>query len=137
MISLCFYNQHLTIMKNIYRIVPLMYFTGLGLFWIAENYMTTGTINYVAIAVTLSIIVQFFFKNKTAGLITGVIMGLFSFYMLLAMLSDLAKADEFNQITYRFIAFGGGLFGTGVLMAVLLTVYYAKLKTPNAQHQIQ
>lgn len=119
-------------MKNIYRIIPLVYFTGLGFFWIAENYMTTGTVNYIAIVVTLLIMSQFFFKNKLAGLITGIVMGLFSFYMLLAMLSDLADADEFTSGTYRFITFGGGLFGTGVLMAVLLTLYSARLRPSTA-----
>ncbi|MES2487137.1 MAG: hypothetical protein V4581_14465 [Bacteroidota bacterium] len=116
-------------MKNIYRILPLIYFTGLGLFWIAENYMSTETINYAAIAVTVLIAVQFFFKNKIAGLVTGVVMGLFSAYMLLAMLSDLFKAEEFTAGTYKFMAFGGGLFGTGVLMAGLLALFHAKMET--------
>ncbi len=118
-------------MKNIYRIIPLVYFTGLGLFWAAENFMSTGTINYIAIAATLLIVAQLFYKNKVAGLVTGAIIGLFSFYMLLAMLSDLAKAGEFTSGTYRFIAFGGGLFGTGVVMAILLIAYHAKMKTVN------
>lgn len=136
-ISLYSYNQHLTVMKNIYRIIPLVYFTGLGLFWIAENLMSTGTVNYVAIIVTLLIVAQFFFKNKAAGLATSIIMGLFSFYMLLAMLSDLADVERFTSGTYRFIAFGGGLFGTGVIMAALLIVYCVKLKNNSALHQIQ
>jgi len=123
------HNQHLTIMKNIYRILPLVYFTGLGLFWIAENYMSTETVNYAAIAVTVLIAAQFFFKNKIAGLVTGVVMGLFSAYMLLAMLSDLVKTEEFTSGTYKFMAFGSALFGTGVLMAVLLSIYHAKMET--------
>ncbi|KOS04657.1 hypothetical protein AM493_00320 [Flavobacterium akiainvivens] len=113
-------------MKNIYRIIPLLYFTGLGLFWIIENLMSTGTVNYIAIVVTLLIATRFFFKNRVAGLATGAVMGFFSVYMLLAMLSDLAKADEFTSGTYRFIAFGGGLFGVGVIMAILLIAYHAK-----------
>jgi hypothetical protein len=120
------HNHNLAIMKNVYRIIPLLYFTGLGLFWAAENYMTTGTINYIAIAITLLIVVQFFFKNRLAGLATGTATGLFSVYMLLAMLSDLANAKEFTSGTYRFMAFGIGLFGTGLLMAILLIMYHAK-----------
>jgi hypothetical protein len=114
-------------MKPIFRIIPLIYFTLLGLFWIAENYMTTGTVNYIAIAVTVLIIAQFFYKNRVAGIATGVVMGLFSFYMLLALLDDIMDAS--GDPNYRFIATAGSIFGVGVLMAVLLTVYSAKSKS--------
>jgi hypothetical protein len=120
-------------MKPILRIIPLIYFIGLSLFWITENYMSTGTINYIAIAVAVVLMAQLFIKNKIAGLATGLVMGLFSCYMLLALLSDLAKVKEFTSGTYKFMAFGGGLFGVGVLMSVLLVVYFAKMNANKAR----
>jgi len=117
-------------MKPIFRILPLIYFIGLSLFWAAENYMSLGVINYVAIVAAVALFVQLIVKHKVAGLVTGIVMGLFCIYMLLAMLSDLAKTKDITSGTLRFMAFGGGLFGAGLIMAIAFTLYFAKMPRP-------
>ena len=113
-------------MKKIFRIIPLVYFIGLGIFWFLENYMSTGTINYIALGVVLVLLIALFYNHKIVGLGTGVVLGMFSIYMLLAMLSDVVKGGGINPNMVKFILFGGGLFGVGLLLAVLLVFYHAK-----------
>jgi H+/gluconate symporter-like permease len=113
-------------MKPVFRILPLTYFTLLGFFWIAENYMTTGTINYIAIVITALTMLQFFYKNKVLGIVTGLVLGVFSILMLGVQLDGLT--DEYTTTSVRFLALAAGIFGLGVVMAVLLTVHSVRYK---------
>jgi len=113
-------------MKKIFRILPLVYFMGLAIFWFLENYMATGTINYIALAVLLGLSIELFYNSKIVGLLTGSAMSLFSAYMLLAMLSDIFKGGAFNPNMVPFLVFGTSLFGVGLLMGIILIVYHAK-----------
>jgi len=122
-------------MKKIFRLIPLLYFIGLGIFWFLENYMGTGTINYIALAVVVILIVELFYNNKIVGLGTGLVLGIFSIYMLLAVLSDVVKGGSINPNMVKFILFGGGLFGVGVLLSALLVYYHVKQIQPQNNGQ--
>jgi hypothetical protein len=113
-------------MKKIFRIIPLIYFAFMAIFWFLENYMATGNINYIALLALLVFLIELFYNHKIAGLITGGVMVLFSGYRLLAMLLDIVKGGGLNPNMAGFIAFGSILFGLGVLMSVLLIMYHAK-----------
>lgn len=120
-------------MKKAIRIIPLLYFVFLSIFWFTENYMTTGTINYIALVVGFLMVCQLFINRRVVGLVTGVAMALFCIYMLLAVVADVAKPGGLTPNMIKFIAIGGGLFGTALIMALLLVYYHAKQKdTANA-----
>ncbi|TRW23544.1 hypothetical protein FMM05_12850 [Flavobacterium zepuense] len=122
-------------MKKIFRLIPLVYFIGLGVFWFLENYMGTGTINYIALAVVLVLLIELFYNHKIVGLVTGLLLGLFSTYMLFAVLSDVIKGGSINPNMVKFILFGGGLFGIGLLLAGLLVFYHGKQNFPENKRQ--
>jgi hypothetical protein len=108
-------------MKKTFNSIPELYFMGMGLFWAAENYFTSGTVNYFALLVTWLLFLQIIYKNRFIGLVYGVILTLFSAYMVLAVVSEFSEAKAFELIVV-----GGTLFATGVYMGALMVYKFAK-----------
>jgi hypothetical protein len=93
-------------------------------------------INWPIIIIGSLLLVQMIFRIPGADLVLGILLTMLSFYMLLAVTSDLI--DHFNgtkpvsTFGYYF-GFGYGIFGVSFAMAVtILYVYYARRRMLSA-----
>lgn len=114
-------------MRKTFGTFPELFFMGVGLFWIAESYFTMGSINYFAILVTWLLFVQFFYKNRLAGLIYGIAFGSFSVYMLLSLIMDNGEAVSPLYVT-NINAVDSVLFAVGIIMSVAMVYKYVTAK---------
>lgn len=115
-------------MRKTFGTLPELFFMGVGMFWIAESYFTWGSVNYFALLVTWLLFVQFFYKNRLAGLVYGIAFGSFSVYMLLTIITGYYESVSSLFITNSAVL-GAGLFVTGIIMAVAMVYKYVTAKT--------
>ncbi|MCO6148386.1 hypothetical protein [Flavobacterium sp. NRK1] len=112
-------------MKRIINRIPELFFIGLAAYWILDNYLGSETINYFAIAVIIVLLFQLIYQKYIVGLTTGIVLGLFSGYMIMAVLSDFIKYETVTAKSLQFLAYGGGIFGVSVLMATAMVYKFA------------
>lgn len=114
-------------MRKTFGAFPELFFMGIGMFWMAESYFTLGSVNYFALLVTWLLFVQFFYKNRLAGLIYGIAFGSFSVYMLLSIITG-----NYESVSSLFITdlavLSAGLFATGIVMSVAMVYKYVTAK---------
>ena len=123
-------------MKKIVTIVPELFFIALGAYWVAENYFASGHINYIALLVTWLLFLQIFYKNRVAGLVYGIVLGLVSAYMMLAVLSEFHEYETATPDAVRLLVFGGLLFGLGFLMGCAMVFKFAKAKAGYMESEL-
>lgn len=123
-------------MKQIINRIPEMFFTGVALYWLADNFFGRGLINYFALAALAALLFQLVLQKRILGLALGVALGIFSSYMVLAVLSDLKKYDAMTSEAVTFAAFGLGMFGTAVLMATAMVYKFAMQKPHLEQNPL-
>ncbi|WP_159801536.1 hypothetical protein [Flavobacterium sp. MK4S-17] len=123
-------------MRKLIKLLPEVFFIGLGIFWIIDNYTTSGHINYIAILFTWLLFLQLFYKHRVLGLVYGVTLGLISAYMILAVLSDFYKYEEVTTGALSFLGMAGGIFIFGFLMAFAMVYKYARAKTIYNENEL-
>ena len=111
-------------MKPIVNRIPEFFFIGLAVYWIIDNY-SSGYINYFAIAVVAVLIFQIFLQKRVVGLATGIALGIFSSYMVLAVLSDFLKYEEISSADIKYLLSAGGIFALAVLLAAAMVYKFA------------
>ena len=124
-------------MKQIIKRIPEVFFIGLALFWLYDNYTASGLINYYASAIIMVLSFQIVFQKPLVGMFLGVMLGIFSLYMILAVLSDVFKYNEITGKDIEYLLTAGGIFGIGVVMATGMVYKFAiarhnymKLRSP-------
>ncbi|AWH85265.1 hypothetical protein HYN59_09105 [Flavobacterium album] len=115
-------------MKKLLKFIPEIYFMGLGIFWVAENYFASGTLNYIALLLVWLLFLQFFYKNRILGLIYGVLLGFTSAFMILAVNSEVGGFETFTEQALQLQLVGWGVFGTGLIMAGTMVYKFATVK---------
>ncbi len=116
-------------MRKLLKFTPELYFMGLGIFWTAENYFSRGVINYFTLLLVWLLFLQLFYKNRILGLTYGVMLGLASAYMMLAVNSEVGEFEKFSMEALQLQLVGWGIFGTGLLMAGAMVYKFATVKT--------
>ena len=114
-------------MKKILNTAPELYFISAGVFWTAEGFFSSGSINYIALLLTWLIFLQVLYKNRVAGIIYGLALTLGSAWMLMAVLSEFYQMAPGSKALQLIVA-GTGLFGLGTVMAVAMLYKYIKAK---------
>jgi hypothetical protein len=109
--------------------IPEFFFAGLAVYWILDNY-SNGHINYFAIAVVAVLLFQILIQNRIVGLATGIALGIFSSYMVLAVLSDFLKYEESTSADIKYLLSAGGIFALAVLLAAAMVYKFAVI-TPK------
>jgi len=110
-------------MKALY-IIPIIFFTGFGLFWFADNYIELGILNYKVAAGIVLLLVQLFYNHKIMGLVYGTLLAVFSMYLIVLVFSEYSAEGGFN----RGILLRLAIFIVAFLMAASFLYYYIKLK---------
>ncbi len=111
-------------MKRILNNLPELYFIGLGTFWVTENYLSSGRINYIVLLVTWLVFLQVFYKNRVLGMIYGSAWGLISAYKIYVAITGVYDL----QSTVLEAVQSGTVFGIGLFMAIGMFYKYATAK---------
>lgn len=115
-------------MKQTVLRLPELFFMGLGMYWVTENYLASAHINWIAIVFVILLAVQLIFQRRIAGMALGLMLGLISAYMLFAVLSEFYEFDVLNGKAFQLLAFGLGIFGVGVISATAMVYKFAILQ---------
>jgi len=128
---------------NIIRVICYLYFLVPCIIWIVDNY-SVGYINWPIIILTALVVLQIIFRVNKVDLVLGILLSILSFYMVLAVTSDLVDhfngTKRFNDMANfrRYFAFGYGIFGTAFLSALtILYTYYFKRSLAQKKEALQ
>lgn len=128
--------------KPLLRWTPEAYFILFAIWCACENYSASKytdsvPFNYPAVVLIVLLTLQFFFKNRSIGLIVSSVLGIVSAYLILALWSDFSKNPTFDERGIRFLGIGGLLIIINITMAVLMFRKYLKANgtTPINVHQ--
>lgn len=107
-------------MKKTISILPELFFMGGGLFFIAEDYFTLGSVNYFALLVTWLLFLQFFYKNRIAGLVYGIALGSLSVFRLIQVISgnngsETASAGMLSPTMIGVLASAGSIIAAAMV----------------------
>lgn len=112
---------------KIIRTICFLYFIALTGFWIADS-AGAGFINWPVITIAAVLLLQMIFRIKFVDLVLSILLTILSFYMLMAVTSDLV--DHFNgtkpvvKTFAMYFGFGYGLFGTALVAALTIMYLY-------------
>ena len=109
-------------MKKYLLLFPEFFIIVLSIYWFLENYMSSGHINYFAIAVFVIVTVQIFLKNKIVGIMLGSILFFFGLYMVLAVLSEFRKFTTIDSSAIQLLSVG--LTISFVLISSSIALFY-------------
>lgn len=109
----------------------------LGAYWVSENYLAGGSINWIALLFIVLLVVQLFLQHRIAGMAFGLVLGLICAYMLFAVLSEFKQFRVVNDEALELLAFGLGIFGLGVLSATAMVYKFAMAQQNYMQNEHQ
>ena len=93
-------------------------------------WMSAGlVINYIAIGLIIVIVLQIIFKNKVVGIVIPCVLILTSFYMILALLSEVREFPSFNSEAKTLLFVGLAYFLTTMLVSLIMIYKHAVLPT--------
>ena len=113
--------------KSLYSL-PEVFFIGVALYWIYDNYTASNSVNYFAIAVIAVMLFQLKFAKKMAGIFYSVILTLFSLFMMLAVHSEYNEFPAGSAKAFKFLMVGEGVFLFSALMAGAMVYKYVTQK---------
>ncbi len=82
--------------------------------------LTATLVNPVAISLVVLLVAQLRFKSKTLGIALSFVFMLLSFYMMLAIFSDIVNLDFFYPRGLLMLGFGTLYFGATAYFAFIL-----------------
>lgn len=106
--------------------IAYAYFICFGGFWFYTNYSNEKHFNYIAFTIVMAFAIQFYFKNKLANLILGIIALSLSIWMLLEVFSQFnlfAKDVIFDGLVKILLV----LSITSIIMSGILIFSYMML----------
>ncbi len=118
-------------MKNLKKITLLLpeylLIAAVTFYWISAGLL----INPIAIGLIAGLIIQIIFKNKVVGFIIPAVLILTSFYMLLALLSELKEFPKFNSEAKTLLFVGSSYFLSTIIVSVIMIYKYTTLDNSN------
>ncbi len=115
-------KQHLESKKNVWELLPYLYFIGLATFWFFLDLLKIQNISLLALGVSISLIIQAIIQNKIIGTCLGILAAIVSLYAFFAVLSEFNDFETVNNSALQLIIVGSALTLCGLAMGVTLTV---------------
>jgi len=115
-------------MKKLLYSLPEVFFICMAAFWIRDNYTASGTINYFALIVIAVMVFQLIFSKRIVGLVSGGILAIFSFFMVLAVRSEHNDFPAGSAEGLKFLLIGEGLFLLSALIAGVMMFKFGMQK---------
>ncbi|MXN89811.1 hypothetical protein GR160_01095 [Flavobacterium sp. Sd200] len=115
-------------MKKNILVFPEFFFLAFSLYWLLENLAASGHVNYFAITAALLFLFQIFFQKRIVGLAVGIVVAIFSLFMLLAVCSEFNDFPVGSADGLDFLITGAGVFIFSFFTASAMVYKYAKAK---------
>ncbi len=110
-------------LKQIRKWIPECYLLASAVFfWI----FTATLLNPFAIILVAVLLALFKWKSKTLGVIVSFMFLILSFYMVLALLSELSKFPTFSTEVKLMLGVGGAWLGLNITLACWMLIKWAK-----------
>jgi len=90
------------------------------LFIVLTYWYSTTIKNPVALILTILVVLQIIYKNKTAGLIIGALFVIVNIYMIFALADEVNEFETFNMAAKSMLYTGLLILGFNILMSVLM-----------------
>jgi hypothetical protein len=125
-------------MKKLLSLLPEIFFISMASYWINDNYSASGSVNYFAIAIIAVMMYQIIFRKKIVGLVSGIVLAAFSFFMVLAVRSEHNDFPAGSTEGLKFLILGEGLFLLCALIAGAMIFKFAMQKPQalSAQYSV-
>lgn len=114
-------------MKKTISLLPELFFMGGGLFIFTEDYFTLGSVNYFAVLATWLLFLQFFYKNRIAGVFYGIALGSVSVFRLIQVISGTLDTETAVASSHS-TAMIAVLCSVGIVMAAAMVFKYVIAK---------
>lgn len=111
-------------MKNSIKNLPEIMLIGLAVFSFVETLIVNARINYLMVIVVAVMIMQLVFQNRYFGIFLGIVVGLMSFGLFLAVVSDYRKFPEVNSEAIQLLSVGSLISLAGLSLAAMLLYKY-------------
>lgn len=111
-------------MKNSIKNVPEIALVGLAVFSFVETLIVRSEINYLMIIVMAIMTAQLVFKNRYFGIFLGLLVGLVSFGLFLAVISDYRKFPTVTSEAIQLLSVGSLFSLIGVVLSAMLLYKY-------------
>ena len=123
-------------MKKLLYSLPEVFFIGLAIYWMLDNYNANKTINYFAIVFIAIMIFQVIYSRKILGLVSGIILCVISLFMVLAVRSEHNDFPVGSAEGLKFLLIGEGLFLFSAFIAGTMVFRYTmqKPEIPPVKH---
>ncbi|MFP9113541.1 hypothetical protein ACLI1A_06345 [Flavobacterium sp. RHBU_3] len=119
-------------MKKHLLLFPELFFAALAIYWAYENFTASSSVNYIALVVVVVMLFQMVFGKRVLGLIMGAMLTMFSFYMMLAVVSEYRDFPEGDPAGTRFLFTALGFFLLSVLTGLGMLLKYGQQKSTPA-----
>lgn len=129
------YSHRFGTPKRILTWTPEVYFILVLIWWSVATYLgqknidNTLLLNYPALILIATLIVQFFIKNKHLGVTVAAVLALGTFFLIIAMFIYILDWD-FTQRTARFLMYDGLFIALNLFMAFRMFRKYSKMYDP-------
>lgn len=104
---------------EIYLLIGIIYYWSL----------TANTVNWIAIALLILVVVLLYSKNRALGLAIGSILIIVNLYLFLALFSELFEFDTFNASAKKLFFTGTIFLSLNILLSGALVYKYATKKS--------
>lgn len=121
-------------MKKSIKNLPEIMLIGLAVFSFVETLIVNARINYLMIIVLGVMIMQLVFQNRYFGVFLGIAVGLLSFGLFLAVVSDYRKFPEVNSEAIQLLSLGSLMSLAGLVVSVMLLYKYFNQKEALQAH---
>lgn len=111
-------------MKKYLLTLPEIVLLGLTFYWLLDNYFGANHFNFIAFTVFVVLLSQVFFRNKYVGLTMATLTGLFSLYMVLAVVSEFGEFPTLTSEAFQLLGFGLLFCFLGVSSSMLMFYKY-------------
>ncbi|MCB0446743.1 MAG: hypothetical protein KDD03_04385 [Gelidibacter sp.] len=111
--------------KDLIFLGPEIYLIGATIYYWT---LTASTFNPVAIILLLILIYQVIYKTIVTGLIIASLLILLSFYMILALISELSEFTEANEDYKKLLMFGTLFLGFNLIAGAIMLWKYLRVQ---------
>ena len=106
-------------MKKFLNILPeILLIIGVFFYWIETSIL----INPIAIALVLLLSITMFTNYKTLKIVSSVIFGLLSLFMLIAIISEYREFESGNSEGLKMLAIGLGIFVSTFALSLIMGI---------------
>jgi len=116
-----------------FNLLPELFFMWLALYWVADNFLSSGVINYPVFAILVIMAIQLFAENVKIGLTMGILLVLGTIYMSMAWFNDVAEITTWNFQAIRFTLTGSSLVVLAYIMSIWMIMKYARAIKKGAE----